>query len=77
MNETQIRNEPIERRDDVNADPRKWAEAIQNLHRIIERSEQKLEYFAKPRETGKIHGSSKSAEGSCLRVLKSVHTQHS
>lgn len=45
MNETQIRNEPTERRDDVNADPRKWAEAIQNLHRIIERSEQKLEYF--------------------------------
>ena len=45
MNETQIRNEPTERRDAVNADPRKWADAIQNLHRIIERSEQKLEYF--------------------------------
>jgi len=45
MNETQIRNELTERRDDVNADPQKWAEAIQNLHRIIERSEQKLGYF--------------------------------
>ena len=45
MNETQIRNEPIERRDDVNANPQKWADAIQNLLRIIERSEQKLGYF--------------------------------
>lgn len=45
MNETQIRNEPIKRRDDVNADPQKWANAIQNLLRIIERSEQKLGYF--------------------------------
>ena len=45
MNETQVKNEPTERRDDVNADPRKWADAIQNLLRIIERSEQKLGYF--------------------------------
>ena len=45
MNETQIRNEPTERRADVNADPQKWANAIQNLLRIIERSEQKLGYF--------------------------------
>ena len=45
MNETQIRNELTERRDDVNADPQKWANAIQNLLRIIERSEQKLGYF--------------------------------
>ena len=45
MNETQIRNERTERRDDVDADPQKWADAIQNLLRIIERSEQKLGYF--------------------------------
>jgi RimJ/RimL family protein N-acetyltransferase len=45
MNETQIRNEPTETRDDANADPQKWADAIQNLLRIIERSEQKLGYF--------------------------------
>ena len=45
MNETQIRNKPTETRDGANADPQKWADAIQNLLRIIERSEQKLEYF--------------------------------
>ena len=45
MNETQIKEEPTERREDVNADPQKWANAIQNLLRIIERSEQKLGYF--------------------------------
>ena len=45
MNETQIRNEPTKTRDDANADPQKWADAIQNLLRIIERSEQKLGYF--------------------------------
>ena len=45
MNETQIREEPIETRDDVDADPQKWEDAIQNLMRIIERSEQKLGYF--------------------------------
>lgn len=45
MNGTQIRNEPTETRDDANADPQKWAAAIQNLQRIIERSEQKLGYF--------------------------------
>ena len=45
MNETQIRNERTETRDDVDDDPQKWADAIQNLLRIIERSEQKLGYF--------------------------------
>ena len=45
MNETQIREERTETRDDVNADPKKWEDAIQNLVRIIERSEQKLGYF--------------------------------
>ena len=45
MNETQIREERNETRDDVNADLRKWEDAIQNLMRIIERSEQKLGYF--------------------------------
>ena len=45
MNETQIRNEQTETRDDADADPKKWADAIQNLLRIIERSEQKLGYF--------------------------------
>ena len=45
MNETQIRNEPTETRDAVEDDPQKWADAIQNLLRIIERSEQKLGYF--------------------------------
>ena len=45
MNETQIREELTETRDDVNADSQKWADAIQNLMRIIERSERKLGYF--------------------------------
>ena len=45
MNETQIKEEPTEKRDDVNADLQKWEDAIQNLMRIIERSEQKLGYF--------------------------------
>ena len=45
MNETQIREEPTETRDDANADLQKWEDAIQNLMRIIERSEQKLGYF--------------------------------
>ena len=45
MNETQIREEATETRDDVNADLQKWEDAIQNLMRIIERSEQKLGYF--------------------------------
>lgn len=45
MNETQIREERSETRDDVNGDPQKWEDAIQNLMRIIERSEQKLGYF--------------------------------
>ena len=45
MNETQIREERTETRDDVNADLQKWEDAIQNLMRIIERSEQKLGYF--------------------------------
>ena len=45
MNETQVRNALTETRDAANADPQKWAAAIQNLLRIIERSEQKLGYF--------------------------------
>ena len=45
MNETQIREERSETRDDANADLEKWADAINNLLRIIERSEQKLGYF--------------------------------
>ncbi len=45
MNETQIREERTETNDDANADPQKWEDAIQNLMRIIERSEQKLGYF--------------------------------
>ncbi len=45
MNETQIREERTETRDDANADLQKWEDAIQNLMRIIERSEQKLGYF--------------------------------
>ncbi len=45
MNETQIREERSETRDDANADLDKWADAINNLLRIIERSEQKLGYF--------------------------------
>lgn len=45
MNETQIRRERTETRGDADANPQKWADAIQNLLRIIERSEQKLGYF--------------------------------
>ena len=45
MNETQIRGERTETRGDANADLEKWADAINNLLRIIERSEQKLGYF--------------------------------
>ena len=45
MNETQIREEQTETRDDANADLEKWADAINNLLRIIERSERKLGYF--------------------------------
>ena len=45
MNETRIREERTETRADGNADPQKWEDAIQNLMRIIERSEQKLGYF--------------------------------
>ena len=45
MNETQIGEERTETRDAGNVDPQKWADAIQNLMRIIERSEQKLGYF--------------------------------
>ena len=45
MNETQIREKRTETRDGVNVDPKKWEDAIQNLVRIIERSEQKLGYF--------------------------------
>ena len=45
MNETQIKKEPTETRDDANADLQKWSDAINNLLRIIERSERKLGYF--------------------------------
>ncbi len=45
MNETQIREERTETRDAVDADLQKWEDAIQNLIRIIEKSEQKLGYF--------------------------------
>lgn len=45
MNETQIREEQTETRDDANADLQKWSDAINNLLRIIERSERKLGYF--------------------------------
>ena len=45
MNETQIREARTETRDDANADLEKWADAINNLLRIIERSERKLGYF--------------------------------
>ncbi|MXZ02064.1 GNAT family N-acetyltransferase [Candidatus Poribacteria bacterium] len=45
MNETQIREDRTETREDANADLEKWADAINNLLRIIERSERKLGYF--------------------------------
>lgn len=45
MNETQIREERTETRNAANADREKWSDAINNLLRIIERSEQKLGYF--------------------------------
>ena len=45
MNETQIREERTETQDDANADLQKWEDAINNLLRIIERSERKLGYF--------------------------------
>ena len=45
MNGTQISGDRTETRDDANADLEKWADAINNLLRIIERSEQKLGYF--------------------------------
>ena len=45
MNESQIREERTETRDNANVDLQKWADAINNLLRIIERSERKLGYF--------------------------------
>ena len=45
MNETQIKEDRTETREDANADLEKWADAISNLLRIIERSERKLGYF--------------------------------
>ncbi len=45
MNETPIKDERTEPHDDVDADSAKWAAAIQDLIRIIERSERKLGYF--------------------------------
>ena len=38
MNGTQIREDRSETRDDANADLEKWADAINNLLRIIERT---------------------------------------
>ncbi len=45
MNETQIKEDRTETREDANADLEKWEAAINNLLRIIERSERKLRYF--------------------------------
>ena len=45
MNESQIREDRTETREDANADLQKWEDAINNLLRIIERSERKLQYF--------------------------------
>ncbi len=45
MNEPQSENVRPEKRVDEDAEVKKWDEAIQNMHRIIERSEQKLVYF--------------------------------
>ena len=45
MNEIQISEERTETREDANADLQKWSDAINNLLRIIERSERKLGYF--------------------------------
>lgn len=45
MNETQIKEDRSETREDANADLEKWEAAINNLLRIIERSERKLRYF--------------------------------
>ena len=45
MNESQIREDRTETREDANADLQKWEDAISNLLRIIERSERKLGYF--------------------------------
>ena len=45
MNETQVREERTETPENANADLEKWADAINNLLRIIERSERKLGYF--------------------------------
>ena len=45
MNESQIREDRTETREDANADLQKWEDAISNLLGIIERSERKLRYF--------------------------------
>ena len=45
MNEPQSENVHPEKNEDEYAEVKKWDEAIQNMHRIIERSEQKLFYF--------------------------------
>ena len=60
MNEIQIREERTETPENANADLEKWADAINNLLRIIERSERKLGYFQNRGETGELHGSSES-----------------
>lgn len=45
MNETPIKDERTELHGDVDADSAKWAAAIQELIRIIEKSDRKLGYF--------------------------------
>lgn len=45
MNEPQSENVHPEKSGDADAEVKKWDEAIQNMHRIIEKSEQKLVYF--------------------------------
>ena len=45
MNESQIRENRTETPEDANVDLQKWEDAINNLLRIIERSERKLGYF--------------------------------
>ncbi len=45
MNEPQRENAGPEKSGDEDAEVKKWDEAIQNMHQIIEKSEQKLVYF--------------------------------
>ncbi len=45
MNETQIENVSPEKSDAADDEQKKWSDAMQNLQRIIEKSERKLVYF--------------------------------